>query len=72
MKTIQAVLVTIWGAVVVIPSFAQDAHIRTLAATATVQEMLTREADLGWRRRAEVVDRAAAAHILQSALDATR
>lgn len=41
-------------------------------STATVQEMLTGEADLGWRRRAEVVDRAAAAHILQSALDATR
>ena len=41
-------------------------------STATVQRMLIEEADLGRRRRAEVVDRAAAAYILQSALDATR
>ena len=39
MKTIQAILVTIWGALVVIPSFAQEAHLRTLAATGTMQEI---------------------------------
>lgn len=39
MKTIQAILVTIWGALVVIPSFAQEAHLRTLAATGSVQEI---------------------------------
>lgn len=38
-------------------------------STATVQQMLIEEADLGRKRRAEVVDRAAAAHILQTALD---
>ena len=41
-------------------------------STATVTRMLIEEADLGRRRRAEVVDRAAAAYILQSALDASR
>jgi putative Holliday junction resolvase len=39
-------------------------------STATVHEMLIEEADLGRRRRAAVVDRLAAAHILQAALDA--
>jgi ankyrin repeat protein len=39
MKTIQAILVTIWGALVLIPSFGQEAHLRTLAATGTVQEI---------------------------------
>jgi ankyrin repeat protein len=39
MKAIQAILVTIWGALVVIPSFTQETHLRTLAATATAQEI---------------------------------
>jgi ankyrin repeat protein len=39
MKTIQAILVTIWAALVVIPSFGQEEHLRTLAATGTVQEI---------------------------------
>jgi putative Holliday junction resolvase len=39
-------------------------------STAAVQRMLTEEADLSRKRRAEVVDRAAAAYILQGALDA--
>jgi putative Holliday junction resolvase len=38
-------------------------------STARVTEMLIGEADLGRRRRAAVVDRMAAAYILQSALD---
>jgi putative holliday junction resolvase len=41
-------------------------------STAAVQRMLTDEADLSRRRRAEVVDKAAAAYILQGALDAIR
>jgi len=39
-------------------------------STAAVQRMLTEEADMSRKRRAEVVDRAAAAYILQGALDA--
>ena len=38
-------------------------------STAAVQRMLTDEADLSRKRRAEVVDKAAAAYILQGALD---
>ncbi len=38
-------------------------------STAAVQRMLTDEADMSRRRRAEVVDKAAAAYILQGALD---
>jgi putative Holliday junction resolvase len=41
-------------------------------STAHVTEMLIAEADLGRRRRAAVVDRMAAAHILQSALDSVQ
>jgi putative holliday junction resolvase len=41
-------------------------------STAAVQRMLTDEADMSRKRRAEVVDRAAAAYILQGALDAIR
>lgn len=41
-------------------------------STAAVERVLIGEADLSRRRRAEVVDRAAAAYMLQSALDATR
>jgi putative holliday junction resolvase len=41
-------------------------------STAAVQRMLTDEADMSRRRRAEVVDRAAAAYILQGALDALK
>lgn len=41
-------------------------------STAAVQRMLTDEADMSRKRRAEVVDRAAAAYILQGALDALR
>ncbi len=41
-------------------------------STATVTRTLIEAADLSRHRRAEVVDRAAAAHILQSALDASR
>lgn len=39
-------------------------------STAAVERMLTEEADMSRKRRAEVVDRAAAAYILQGALDA--
>ncbi len=39
-------------------------------STAAVQRMLTDEADMSRKRRAEVVDRAAAAYILQGMLDA--
>ncbi|MBI4184742.1 MAG: Holliday junction resolvase RuvX [Proteobacteria bacterium] len=39
-------------------------------STAAVERMLIREADMSRRRRAQVVDRAAAAYILQGALDA--
>ena len=38
-------------------------------STAAVQRMLTAEADLTRARRAELVDKAAAAYILQGALD---
>jgi putative Holliday junction resolvase len=39
-------------------------------STAAVQRVLIREADMTRKRRAEVVDQAAAAYILQGALDA--
>jgi putative holliday junction resolvase len=39
-------------------------------STAAVQRMLIAEADMSRRRRAQVVDKAAAAYILQGALDA--
>jgi putative Holliday junction resolvase len=39
-------------------------------STAAVERMLIREADMSRRRRAQVVDKAAAAYILQGALDA--
>jgi putative holliday junction resolvase len=39
-------------------------------STAAVQRMLIDEADMSRKRRAEIVDRAAAAYILQGALDA--
>ena len=39
-------------------------------STAAVQRMLIAEADMSRRRRGEVVDKAAAAYILQGALDA--
>lgn len=48
-----------------LPAVMWDERLSTVA----VQQMLTEEADLSRKRRAEVVDRAAAAHILQSALD---
>lgn len=41
-------------------------------STAAVQRMLTSEADLSRAKRAAVVDRAAAAYILQGALDRLR
>jgi putative Holliday junction resolvase len=41
-------------------------------STAAVQRMLTDEMDMSRKRRAEIVDRAAAAYILQGALDALR
>ena len=41
-------------------------------STAAVQRMLTDEADLSRKRRAELVDKMAAAYILQGALDAMR
>ncbi len=41
-------------------------------STAAVQRMLTDEADLSRKRRAEIVDKAAAAYILQGALDSLR
>lgn len=40
-------------------------------STAAVERFLVEEADLSRRRRAELVDRVAAAYILQSALDAS-
>ncbi|HTZ70286.1 MAG TPA: Holliday junction resolvase RuvX [Acetobacteraceae bacterium] len=39
-------------------------------STATIQRMLIEEADLGRARRAAIIDRMAAAYILQAALDA--
>jgi len=39
MRLSRAILVTIWCALFVIPSFAQEMHLRTLAATGTVQEI---------------------------------
>lgn len=39
-------------------------------STAAVQRMLIREVDMSRRRRAQIVDKAAAAYILQGALDA--
>jgi putative Holliday junction resolvase len=41
-------------------------------SSSAVERMLTDEADLSRKRRAEVVDKAAAAYILQGALDAMR
>jgi putative Holliday junction resolvase len=41
-------------------------------STAAVQRMMTDEMDLSRRRRGEVVDKVAAAYILQGALDAMR
>ncbi len=41
-------------------------------STAAVQRMLTDEADLSRKRRGEIVDKAAAAYILQGALDSLR
>ena len=41
-------------------------------STAAVERMLTDEADLSRKRRAEVVDKTAAAYILQGALEAMR
>ena len=41
-------------------------------STAAVQRMLTDEADMSRKRRAEVVDKTAAAYILQGALEAMR
>lgn len=41
-------------------------------STAAVQRMLTDEMDMSRKRRAEVVDKAAAAYILQGALEAMR
>jgi len=41
-------------------------------STAAVQRMMTDEMDLSRRRRGEVVDKVAAAYILQGALDAVR
>ncbi len=38
-------------------------------STAAVERMLIREADMSRRRRAQVIDKAAAAYILQGALD---
>ena len=51
-----------------LPVFFQDERLSTVA----VQRMLTSEADLSRAKRAEVVDKAAAAWILQSALDAAQ
>ncbi len=39
-------------------------------STAAVERMLIKEADMSRRRRAQVIDKAAAAYILQGALDA--
>ena len=41
-------------------------------STAAVQRMLTDEADLSRKRRGEIVDKAAAAYILQGALESLR
>ena len=41
-------------------------------STAAVERLLVREADMSRRRRAQVVDKMAAAYILQGALDALR
>lgn len=41
-------------------------------SSAAVNRVLVREADMSRRRRAEVVDKMAAAYILQAALDASR
>lgn len=41
-------------------------------SSSAVERMLTHEADLSRRRRAELVDKTAAAYILQGALDAIR
>ena len=41
-------------------------------STAAIQRMLTDEADLSRKRRSEIVDKAAAAYILQGALDSLR
>jgi putative Holliday junction resolvase len=41
-------------------------------SSAAVERLLVDEADLGRRRRAQVIDRLAAAYMLQSALDASR
>ena len=41
-------------------------------STAAVERMLIREADMSRKRRAQVVDKAAAAYILQGALDAMK
>jgi putative Holliday junction resolvase len=41
-------------------------------SSAAVERLLVDEADLGRRRRAQVIDRMAAAYMLQSALDASR
>ena len=51
-----------------LPAALWDERLSTMAA----ERLLIDEAGLSRRRRAEVVDRAAAAHILQAALDATR
>lgn len=51
-----------------LPIAFQDERLSTVA----VNRMLIQEADLTRRRRAEVVDRAAAAYILQGALDRLR
>ncbi len=39
MRFIQAILLTMSGVLLVIPAFAQETHLRTLAATGTVQEI---------------------------------
>ena len=41
-------------------------------STAAVERLLVREADMSRRRRAQVVDKMAAAYILQGALDSLR
>ncbi len=41
-------------------------------STAAVERLLTREADMSRRRRSQVVDKMAAAYILQGALDSLR
>jgi len=39
MKLSQAILVAMWGVLLAIPCFAQEMHLRTLAATGTAQEI---------------------------------